>query len=94
MWQLPGVRRETSKIIVLDDFFSFHSDFCMCILYHVCHFHLRLIYHLIETGSGKSLLVFRVFQLVLGEKVSPTIMRGSSFASGEIGKKISCSSHN
>ena len=39
-----------------------------------------------ETGSGKSLLVFKVFQLVLGEKVSPTIMRGSSFASGEVGE--------
>lgn len=39
-----------------------------------------------ETGSGKSLLVFKVFQLVLGEKVSPAIMRGSTFASGEVGK--------
>ena len=38
-----------------------------------------------ETGSGKSLLVFKVFQLVLGDKVSPTIMRGSDFASGEVG---------
>ena len=39
-----------------------------------------------ETGSGKSLLVFKVFQLVLGERVSPTILRGSTFASGEVGK--------
>ena len=39
-----------------------------------------------ETGSGKSLLVFKVFQLILGEKVSSSIMRGSPFASGEVGK--------
>ncbi len=42
-----------------------------------------------ETGSGKSLLVFKVFQLILGEKVSPMIMRGSSFASGEVVLKLS-----
>ena len=39
-----------------------------------------------ETGSGKSLLVFKVFQLVLGEKVSSSILRGSTYASGEVGK--------
>jgi predicted ribonuclease YlaK len=37
-----------------------------------------------ETGSGKSLLVFKVFQLIVGEKAS--IVRGSSSACGEVGE--------